>query len=150
MSVSRIVKPLASVRERRPTRLSMTPSLAVLSVLLVSLSQGRWQKIGKTRTGNPVYVDSKSVRSADGIVSATIRVTFAKPVTVPTGELTASRASAVFDCSKRSVAAKENTLFFDERSNSIYERKVNAKPGFGPAIAGTFADVALKYFCGAK
>ena len=149
-SANRIVKPIASVLDAAPTRLIMTPTLAFLSMLLLSLSQGRWQEIGKTRTGNPVYIDPKSVKKADGIVSATIRVTFATPVTVPTGKLSASRAMAMFDCAKRTVAAKENTLYFDERTNAVYERKVNAKPGFGPAIAGTFADVAIKHFCDAK
>ena len=114
----------------------------------LSLAQGRWVEIGKTRSGNPVFVDQKSVKTAkDGIVSATIRVAYLAPVKTPKGNVTASRALAMFDCKASTFATKENAMYIEEKTNNIFQRTVNAKPGFGPAIGGNFADVALKHFC---
>ena len=58
--------------------------MKLLALLLVVLPQAaRWKEIGKTGTGNPVYADTRSIRSAkDGIISATIRVVYTKPVTI--------------------------------------------------------------------
>ncbi len=111
-------------------------------------AQGRWEEIGKTRTGNPVFVERRTVtRGKDGIVNATIRVTYVKPVKTPKGDLTASRAIAMFDCAKMTFATKENATYIDETKNVVFQRTVNKIPGFGPAIAGNFADVALQHFC---
>lgn len=116
--------------------------------LASAAAQPRWQEIGKTRTGNPVYVDARSVKKgADGIVNATIRVVYTTPVKTPKGNLTASRAVAMFDCGKMTFATKENATYLDEKANTIFQRTVNKQPGFGPAIGGNFADVAMQHLC---
>lgn len=117
--------------------------MSILGLVL----QARWKEIGTTGSGNAVYVNTRSVTRADGVVTATVRVRYKAPVKTPKGELTSSRSIAMFDCARNAIAAKENTLFFDERANRVYTHTVNAKPGFGPAIKGSFADVALQYFC---
>jgi hypothetical protein len=110
--------------------------------------QAKWQEIGKTSAGNPVYVDPKSVKKgADGIVTATLRVTFVKPVSTPKGPITASRTVAMVDCAKKVVAVKENTYYHDEKSNSVYQHTAPKVPGYGPAIKGTLPDVAMAYLC---
>lgn len=116
---------------------------------LLAAVQGRWQQVGLTGTGNPVYVDTRSVKHGkDGIVRATVRVVYAKPVAVPgQGELSASKATAMFNCTASSFAVKESWVYFDEKSNKVYQHKVNQIPGYGPTIAGSFGDVALKHFC---
>jgi len=132
----------------------MSPRSVSLLALVCTLplasaaAQPRWQEIGKTRTGNPVYVDARSVRKgADGIVNATIRVVYTTPVKTPKGNLSASRAVAMFDCGKMTFATKENATYLDEKANTVFQRTVNKQPGFGPAIAGNFADVALQHLC---
>jgi hypothetical protein len=108
----------------------------------------RWQEIGKTSAGNPVYIDPKSVKKgADGIITATVRATFVKPVTTPKGPITASRTVAMFDCAKKTVAVKENTYFHDEKANNVFQRSAAGQPGFGPAIRGTLPDVAMAHLC---
>jgi hypothetical protein len=128
---------------------SVVAGIAV--VVLSSLPdavQTKWQEIGKTSVGNPVYVDPKSVkRGADGIVTATVRVTFVKPANTPKGPITASRTVAMFDCAKKVVAVKENTYYHDEKANRIYQHTAAGKPGYGPAIKGTLPDVAMAYLC---
>jgi hypothetical protein len=113
-----------------------------------SATQSRWKEIGKTSTGNPVFVDPRSVKKgSDGIVTATFRVAFAKPVATPKGPITASRTTAMFDCEKKLVAVKENTFFHDESANRVFQKSAPGKPGYGPAIKGTLPDVALAYLC---
>lgn len=135
--------------------LAVAPLACVLALSLACMVPSasaaqppRWQEIGKTRTGNPVYVDARSVKTgADGIINATIRVVYTTPVKSPRGNLTASRATAMFDCGRKTFATKENATYIDEKSNTVFQRTVNKQPGFGPAIAGNFADVALQYLC---
>lgn len=134
------------------SRLAFTllSTLALLILLPTApvAAQPRWQEIGKTRSGNPVYVDARSVkRGADGIVNATIRVVYTTPVKSPKGDLTASRAVAMFDCTRMTFATRENATYIDEKTNRVFQRTVNRQPGFGPAIAGNFADVALRHLC---
>ena len=117
-------------------------------VPVAAAAQGRWKEVGKTRTGNPVFIDQRTVKTAkDGIISATIRVAYETPVKTPKGNVTASRALAMFDCKASTFATKENAMYIDEKTDKVFQRTVNAKPGFGPTIAGNFADVAMKHLC---
>ena len=79
---------------------------ALAGLLAAVLLQGRWQQVGLTSTGNPVFVDSKTVKRAkDGIISATVRVVYAKPVAIPgKGEVNGSKAVAMFNCTANSLA----------------------------------------------
>ena len=123
-------------------------SLSLATPVLPNVAQAKWQEIGKTSVGNPVYVDPKSVKKgADGIVTATVRETFVKPASTPQGPITASRTVAMFDCGKKVVAVKENTYYHDEKSNSVYQHTAAKTPGYGPAIKGTLPDVAMAYLC---
>jgi hypothetical protein len=126
--------------------------LLIAAVLILPTSpnaaQAKWQEIGKTSVGNPVYVDPKSVKKgADGIVTATVRVTFVTPTNTPKGPITASRTVAMFDCAKKVVAVKENTYYHDEKANRVYQHSAPKTPGYGPAIKGTLPDVAMAYLC---
>ena len=130
------------------THLLLLVSLSLATPAPPNVAQAKWQEIGKTSVGNPVYVDPKSVKKgADGIVTATVRVTFVKPASTPQGPITASRTVAMFDCGKKVVAVKENTYYHDEKTNRIYQHSAPGKPGFGPAIKATLPDVALQYLC---
>lgn len=125
----------------------MTLSLLLALVATSPSFQGRWQEIGKTSTGNAVYLDSKSVKAKDGIVTATVRVTFADPVKVPQGRVTSSRASARFDCAKKLIAVLENTMYTDEKAGAVYQKSAPKIPGFGPVFTSNFSGVALAYLC---
>ena len=56
--------------------------------LAAQQSASRWKEIGKTSTGNTVYVDPRSVSKKDSIITATVRVVFAKPSETPQGPIT--------------------------------------------------------------
>ncbi len=129
-----------------PLRLT---ALALLAPAALG-AQTRWQKIGSTSVGNPVFVDPRSVKTAAGIVTATLRAEFVKPVATPRGTITSSRTVAMFDCAKRVVAVSENTYYHDERAGRIYQRTKVGMPGYGPAIRGTLPDLALAHLCAKK
>ncbi len=129
----------------------MFPTAPLLLLAAVVLPQTKWQEIGRTSTGNSVFLDGKSVRKApDGIVTARLRVTYAPPLDTPKGKVTSSRAVAMFDCAKGLVATKESVLFLNEAKGVVFSQRTIAKPGFGPALTSTFADVALKHLCARK
>ncbi len=127
--------------------LSLSTAIAPRAAAQGGAQASRWREIGRTVVGNPVYVDRRSVKTDSGIVTATLRVVFVKPVKTPKGELTASHTVAMLDCAKQRVGVKENTFFHDEKTNSVYQHSKVAKPGFGPAIKGSMPDVALAELC---
>ena len=107
----------------------------------------RWQQIGQTGAGNPVELDSRSVRRANGIVTATIRTRYEKPMRSNRGPITSARTVAMFDCAKRHAAVKENTYYHDERANRVYEHRVVGQPGFATVLGGSATAVALAHLC---
>lgn len=126
----------------------MLPTTTLLMFAVAVLPQQKWQEIGKTSTGNSVYLDGKSVRkSPDGIITARVRVAYSTPLETPKGKVTSAKVLAMFDCAKGYVATKESVLYLNEVKGVEYSRRTIAKPGFGPALSSTFADVALRHLC---
>jgi hypothetical protein len=113
-------------------------------------ASSRWKEIGKTTSGNLVYVDSRTITTKDGIITATVRVTYAEAVSTPKGPITGSRAVAMFDCAKQTIAVKENIIWHDERAGTMYSKSTPKVPGFGPAFPGTFAQVVMDHLCAGK
>jgi hypothetical protein len=122
--------------------------LLVTTPLAPTVTQSRWKEIGKTSVGNVVYVDPRSVKKENGIITARIRVKFTTPVPQQNGDhWDASHHIAMFDCAKSRVAAKETIYYSNEAAGKISSRSTNKIPGFGPAIGGSMTQVALDYFC---
>lgn len=108
----------------------------------------RWQSIGTTSSGNAVYINPRSLsRDSAGIITATVRTVYAEPVPTPQGPITGSRATAMFNCTAKTVAVKESVIWHDERAGTVYRRSAPTRPGFGPALTSTFAHVALQHLC---
>ena len=132
----------------------MLRTLLYTTAMLVTLPAvahaQRWQDIGKTSTGNTVYVDPRSVSKApDGIITATVRVVYTTPVDTPQGPITGSRSIAMFDCTAKKVAVKENIIWHNEARGTMYRKSNPAQPGYGPALTSTFAHVAMEHLCAA-
>lgn len=126
----------------------MLHTATLFLVAAAVLPQSKWREIGRTSTGNSVFLEGKSVRKApDGTITASIRVTYAPPLDTPKGKITSSRAVAMFDCARKLVATKQSVLYLNEAKGLEYSRRTIAKPGFGPALTSTFADVALRHLC---
>lgn len=134
----------------------MHKQIAIALLLAAGLSepagaQAQWKQIGTTSTGNPVFINPKSVKKdKEGIITATFRVPYAKPVRTPKGPINATRAIAMFNCTARTVAIKESTIYHDEKAGRVFQVSKPGKPGFGPTFASTFSGVALDYLCKPK
>lgn len=122
--------------------------MAALCCPAAMRAQTRWKEIGTTSSGNPVYVDPRSVKRSGAVVSGTVRVVFKEPVQTAKGVWKSARTMATFDCAKKSLAAKENVYYADERGTKVTDRTVNKQPGFGPALGGSLGAVAMQYLCG--
>jgi len=124
---------------------------AVLSLpLSAQTPKPSLKEIGKTSTGDPVFLETKSVKTEKGIITASIRAKFAKPTKAPAGDLYASKTIAMFDCAKQTVAVQENTYYLDQAGTKVGPHKVVGIPGYGPAFKGSVPDVAMGYLCAAS
>jgi hypothetical protein len=136
------------------SRVTMLRSALDLTVIAsLSLAPGAlqaqrgWVSIGKTSAGNAVFVESRSVKRTGELVAANVRVVFTEPVKGAKGTFASYRTSATFNCTKKSLAAKENVYYADAKSTRVIDRSVNKLPGFGPALGGSLGAVALDYLC---
>lgn len=131
----------------RATRL--TPALLFTAALLAPqpAEAQALKEIGKTPAGTPVYLEPKSVSRANGIVTATLRVALAPPIKAPTGDYVALKSVAMFDCAKQTSATKERWFYTDAAFKKVTRHDVPGKPGFGPALKGSLADVGLTALC---
>jgi hypothetical protein len=121
---------------------------ALLLTPIAASAQGRWKEIGKTTSGNRVFVDPKSVHAQKkDLIDATVRVLFTTPVESPQGALYSTRTKATFNCVTRRLAVKENIFYGNAKETKIVERKVNKIPGFGWVPEGSLGAVALDYLC---
>lgn len=126
------------------------PRLLLVVTALLSAQSSRWKDIGKTSTGNPVQIDPKSVKTKDGIITASFRVPYVTPIDMANGKVTVTRAIAMFNCGKRTVAVKESTMYFDEKAGKVAMHSKPGLPGFGPTFSSTFSGVAMEYLCPQK
>ncbi len=105
------------------------------------------QDIGTITGGHPVRLEPTSVRTAQGITTATVRVRFLAPVKVPGGTWGASRTIVMVDCAKQAVAVKENWYYKDAAGKQVAQHRVVAQPGFGPPLPGSVGAVTLRHLC---
>ena len=132
----------------------MRTTISALALLIVAslpaTAQSRWKEIGKTAAGNPVSIDSKSIKTVNGIITARVQVKFVQPVATAHGVWRLSRHLAMFDCAKKTLAAKESIYYSDDAATKVVDKSIISKPGFGPAIGGSMTQVALDYVCSAR
>src|SRR4051812_47808251 len=123
-------------------------ALMLALVLAAPAAQAQaWKDIGKTASGNMVSVDPRSVKKANGLVTATVRVVFTPPVKAAKGTWASVKTIATFDCARKTLAAKENAYYSDAKSTKLVERNVNKIPGYGPALGGSLGAIAMDYLC---
>lgn len=121
----------------------------LLLVPVTARAQGKvkWKEIGRTSSGNRVYVDPKSVHANKDLRDATVRVVFTTPVASADGPLYATRTKGTFNCTTRRLAVKENTFYGNAKETKVVEHKVNKVPGFGWVPEGSMGAVAREYLC---
>lgn len=120
---------------------------AMLPVAAMAQSGSALKEIGQTSVGTPVFLEVRSVSRSGSIITATVRVKLDPPIRNGTGQLRSSRTVGMFDCSKQTVATKETWYYSDDSGKKEALHRVVKIPGFGPAIKGSLADVALRHLC---
>lgn len=133
----------------RPITLGVAAATLLLLVPASARAQAKikWKEIGRTSSGNRVYVDPRSVHANKDLRDATLRVVFTKPVESSDGLLYASRTKGTLNCTTRRLAVKENTFYGNAKETKVIEHKVIGIPGFGWVPEGSMGDVALDYLC---
>jgi hypothetical protein len=119
----------------------------LLAAPTIAHAQAKWKEIGRTASGNRVFVEPKSVHANKDLRDATVRVVFTKPVESGKDLLYATRTKGTFNCTTRRLAVKENTFYGNAKETKVVEHKVNKIPGFGWVPEGSLGAVALDYLC---
>lgn len=128
----------------------MNASLFALVGSMLLASPAAAQKlveIGKTSVGTPVFLEANSVKRANGITTATVRVRLQPPLKHALGDLRSSRTIAMVDCAKQTVATKESWYYLDDAGKKVGMHKEVKMPGFGTSFKGSLADVAMRHVC---
>lgn len=108
------------------------------------------RQIGTTAAGNPVLVESRTVRRDSTLLHSTIRVRFAKPVRTPGGNWWSSRTRLTFDCSRRQVKVLENWYYGDTTWRRVVSHNVVGIPAYGTVLGGSMTSVGYDALCPVK
>ena len=120
---------------------------AVLFLSAPTAGAQRLREIGRTAAGNPVLVEPRTIRREGSMLSATVRVRFAKAVRAPGGDWWSSRTRLTLDCSRRQVKVLENWYYADTTWRRIASHNTPGIPGFGTVIGGSMTSVAHDALC---
>ena len=105
------------------------------------------REIGRTAAGNPVLVESRTVKRVLTMVDATVRVRFAKAVRAPGGDWRSSRTRLTLDCTSRRVKVLENWYYGDTTWRRVASHRVSGQPAFGTVMGGSMTSVAYDALC---
>jgi hypothetical protein len=128
-------------------RVTTLAALVAMSAGAPSLSAQALREIGRTAAGNPVLVETRSVRREPPLLHATVRVRFAKAVRAPGGDWWSSRTRLTLDCATRQVKILENWYYADTTWRRIASHTASAQPGFGTVIGGSMTSVSYDNLC---
>ena len=130
----------------RPARVSLVAAALLLAVATSATAQGP-REIGRTAANNPVLVEPRTVKREGSLLSAIIRVKFAKAVKVPGGDWWSSRTRLVFDCTNRQVKVFESWYYGDTTWHRIASHSVSGQPAFGTVMGGSMTSVGYDVLC---
>lgn len=122
----------------------------LIAALALPLSAQTLKPVGSLAGGNPVALESRTVKKTGGEITATFRTTFAKPAKAPGGEWFGSRTVVAVRCAAGTVAVKENRYYGDARFTKVASEKIVKIPGYAPPIPGSVPAFALKELCPAR
>ena len=132
-------------------RLAIVVSLNAATLLLTpSAGAQSLRTIGQTAAKNPVLVESRTIKRDGPLLSATVRVRFAKAVRAPGGDWWSSRTRLTFDCTKRQVKVLENWYYGDTTWRRVTSHTTPGTPAFGTVMGGSMTSVAYDTLCPAR
>lgn len=131
-----------------PPRL-LLPLLSLVLCIPVRATAQALRSIGQTAAGNPVLVESRSVRREAPLVHALVRVKFAKAVRAPGGDWWSSRTRLTLNCTNRQVMVQENWYYGDTTWTRVASHRAVGQPAYGTLIGGSMTAVAYDALCAA-
>jgi hypothetical protein len=134
----------------RISRLTATLSAGAALIVTGRVEAQALREIGRTAAGNPVLVESRTVRRDSSQLHATIRVRFAKPVRTGQGNWWSSRTKLTFNCGARQVKVLENWYYGDTTWRRVVSHNLVGIPAFGPVIGGSMTSVGYDTLCPVK
>lgn len=139
-----------------PPRFRMLAALATTSLTIAGLgapmalnaqASAAMPQIGAVSGGNPVLLETRSVKRTAEEITATLRVPFTKPAKVAGGEWFGSRTVVAVRCAQGTVAVKENRYYADKKFTKIANERIVKIPGFAAPLPGSVPAVALAHLC---
>lgn len=106
--------------------------------------------VGTISGGNPVALETRSVKRAAKEITATLRTTFLKPAKAPGGDWYGSRTVVTVRCAEGTVAVKENRYYADARFTKVANERIVKIPGYAAPVPGSVPALALAQLCPAK
>lgn len=106
--------------------------------------------VGSISGGNPVALETRSVKRAEKEITATLRTTFLKPAKAPGGDWYGSRTVVTVRCAEGTVAVKENRYYADARFTKVANERIVKIPGYAAPVPGSVPALALAQLCPAK
>jgi azurin len=104
-------------------------------------------QIGTVAGGNPVTLETRTVKRAGDEVTATLRTTFTKPAKVQGGEWFGTRTKVAVRCAAGTAAVLENRYYADAKFTVVANERLNKAPGYAAAVPGTLQMLALASLC---
>lgn len=104
-------------------------------------------QIGTISGGNPVLLETRTVKRTPQEITATLRVPFTKPAKVAGGEWFGSRTLVAVRCTEGTVAVKENRYYADAKFTKVANEKIVKIPGYAAPVPGSVPAVAMAHLC---
>lgn len=133
-----------------PLTIGLFASAAFVAIAPRAAAQPALRQIGLTAAGNPVLVEQRTIHRDGPLLSATVRVKFAKAVRAPDGDWWSSRTRLTLDCTKRQVKVLENWYYGDTAWRRVTSHSSPGIPAFGTVMGGSMTSVAHDTLCPAR
>ena len=105
------------------------------------------QAVGTISGGNPVTIETRTIKRVDDEATATFRTTFLKPAKAPGGEWFGSRTVVTVRCGAGTAAVKENRYYGDANFTKVASERLVKIPGYAAPVPGSVPALALKHLC---
>jgi hypothetical protein len=106
------------------------------------------KSIGTISGGNPVALETRTIKRGAKDITATLRTTFLKPAKAPGGEWFGSRTLVAVRCADGTVAVLENRYYGDAKFRKVANERIVKIPGYAAPVPGSVPALALKELCG--
>ncbi len=143
--VARADTPAPDTEEGESMRTAAALLLAGLAT--TALAAPSWLAIGDNANGNKVFVDTASVKSAQGVTTVGYRTEMKSALDTPGGGITSMRSTMQVNCKDMTAAGLEVVLFEDEAKGRIFSRNKAQKIEFLKEPAGSSADMVVRHVC---